>query len=260
MEKGFVFESGRIRTAALHTAFTKVFSMGFEDVRLTGLVRKPDFAESCVRALTREGRPMHPLYMILLDQVASRAEVICGPKPRKTSEHPSLPAAAEIRVKRAAWSAHASACRQLTRTEVRKLRPDLWTWLYRYDRAWLTDNQPPCLRTGNGRLRGVMPVEIANAIRANRHDRRSGIRDLEPLSSSYQTRLSYGMSDWAFQRATELLGGAGKTASIPAAKEVFATRRVEAAHRVYSTASAPTTLAKAASLRPATVERFAQPR
>ena len=69
-KKGFIAENGRFRLAELRGAFAQLFSDGFEDLRLNELALNSDIAQTCVRALSRDDRTIHPVYLILLDWVS----------------------------------------------------------------------------------------------------------------------------------------------------------------------------------------------
>ena len=272
-EKAFITETGRFRLTALRDAFTKLFSAGFEDVRLNELVSKDDIVQTCVRALTREERAMHPAFLILMDWLSleldgassprivssrladARGDASTPPREEICIQHD----AAKLCAKRADWTKHCEQCSGMTRTQMRHLLPATWTWLYRYDRDWLTRHQAPCRQPISNKAPAEMPQSIAEAIRSNERDLRSNNAGLPPLPSAYQTRLAYGMSDFLFKRAADVLNGVGKKAALPALKEAFVTARVRASVTALAEANAPldiATIARRARLRISTVKHY----
>ncbi|MFM0485253.1 hypothetical protein PQQ81_32350 [Paraburkholderia strydomiana] len=103
-----------------------------------------------------------------------------------------------------------------------------------------------------------MPQPVFAKILANAQDPRYTDNGRAPLPSAYQTRIAYGMNDYAFSRAVNVVGGAGAQAQLPAWKQVFVARRLAwAVEDLESTGrSAPlSAVARNAKLRIATIQR-----
>jgi hypothetical protein len=275
-DKGFITEPRRFRVAELRDAFNKLFSGGFEDVRLNELIRREDIVQNCVRALTRDERAMHPVFLVLMDwlsteldgvkvprspgsrRAAARAEgTTTLPEDVRCKPEPEL-----MRAKRAEWTQHRELCSGMTRTQMRHSLPGTWRWLYCNDRDWLTRNQSPCQRPGSKKVPAKIPPSVAEAIRSNERDLRCSNTGLPPLPSAYQTRLAYGMSDYVFKRAADAFNGVGNKAALPALKQAFVTRRVEASIVALAATGTPldiATVARRARLRISTVKRYRRP-
>ena len=273
LSKGFITETGRVRVTELDDAFTKLFSARFEDVRLNELVQRKDFIQTCVRALMREERAMHPVLLILMEWLASEVEAIrSAPSVRRRRTVATddtvratpigtrfQPMPEQLQAKRSEWSDHRERCTGMSRTQMRRLLPGTWAWLYRHDRDWLTRNQSPRNRPIPKRALAEMPQPVSEVIRSNQRDLRCHNAGLLALPSAYQTRLAYGMSDYRFERAADVFNGAGKKAALPAAREAFVERRVAGAMAELSAAGASldiATVARRARLRISTVEKY----
>jgi hypothetical protein len=60
----------------------------------------------------------------------------------------------KVEGKRNEWKKLRASNPETSITELRKLKPSLWTWLYRHDRKWLDNNKPaPTLRSSKGRFK-----------------------------------------------------------------------------------------------------------
>jgi len=259
-KKGFISESGGYRLSALDLAFKTYFAEGFEDVRLTWLVRDCKVVENCVRTVER-GRGLQPALAILMWMFATGVDGLSRARPLSSeySYSPSKDAKA-VNLRRVEWMLHVEKHPGLTRTQLRRSSMGTWAWLYRHDRSWLVEHQvAPAARSG-GRPPAVLPPPVLDAICCSSTDLRAGVDGLEPLPSAYQARLGYGMTEHAFNRVAAVSGAVGATAQLPARQEVFVTRRVQRAinELAYNTSSLEV-VAHAARLRGDTVDRFYQP-
>jgi len=227
-EKGYVTPEKHVRVEPLRQALVSMLSDGFEDVRLNALVRDVDVVAAYLKAANSDRRVIHPVLMVLVEWLATDVDELPKSQCRRTSDSAMRVSDAELlAAKRDAWMALRHESRGLTRTQVRHHGQALWTWLYRHDRVWLKLNEVPVRRAGQPRTPRVLPNMVLNRIRDNTKDFRFSEDGLAPLSSSYQTRVSYGMSVVAFNLAASRLNGAGVFAQLPAQREVFVARRVE---------------------------------
>lgn len=262
VEKGYVSESGRFQLAELRQAFAKLFSDGFEDVRLNDLLKNSDVAETCARLLNRAGRAAHPVYLILLQWLSF--EVGALPKaPRRNDARTSgyRPPPDEVKLKRDDWLRHQDECAGLGRTEIRRRQPAIWKWLYRNDRNWLVRHQVVRRPTGSKKSRATPSPAFTRVVLSNESPLGCSATGLVPLPSAYQTRLAYGMSDYLFSRAAEAFNGVGKSAQLPARNEVFVARRLDrAVLELVASDSAQNiaAVARQARLRISTVLRYEQ--
>ncbi|AQH01365.1 hypothetical protein A9R05_21265 [Burkholderia sp. KK1] len=260
LKKGFILESGRYRRAALDSAFKKYFAAGFEDVRLTWLVRDCNVVEICVRTVER-GRGLHPVLAILIWMFATGVDGLSRVRPL-SSEYSYSPSkdAKELNIRRVEWMLHMEKNPELTRNQLRFTLVGTWTWLYRHDRSWLDEHQvAPAVRSG-GHPPAALPPPVLDAIRYSSTDFRPCSGGREPVPSAYQARLGYGMSRYTFNRVAAVSGAFGATAQLPARREVFVTRRVQRAiNELANNSSSLDVVAHAARLRADTVDRFYQP-
>lgn len=232
-DRGYVCTGGSIRLAMLQSNFSKMFSAGFEDVRLNELLASADACESFVRSVLKN-RATHPVYLVLMDWLSTDVDSAKSAPSHSvgrasTAEIRKIPALSLTTMKRLEWTEHLRRCPSMTRTQTRLLLPATWAWLYRHDREWLNNSQPPRIRPKGARRKMPFPQQVAESISANNDELRSRQGGLPPLPSAYQTRLAYGMNDYGFNWAAHELGGAGRYAALPARKEVFVARRVAAA-------------------------------
>lgn len=255
-EKGYVRESGRWELATLKCESERFFAEGFEDARLSEIARVGEFWVLAIRAFSR-GRPIHPATIELAYLFATGADE--APARKTTSSHESkFEPDDEVRsAKRLAWTNLLVDSRDCTRGQLRTKASALWTWLYRHDRDWLVEHQPPRTRRPGGRRVRPLPSCVRDAIYSERIDPRYSAYGRAPLPSAYQMRVAHGMNETAFARAVAQFGGVGAASVTPASKEVFVSRRIQTAMNEFtiSCSAAPTVIARAAGLRPVTVER-----
>lgn len=226
--KGYVTPERHVRVEPLRWALGSMFSAGFEDVRLNALIQEVDVVATYLKAANSDRRVIHPVLIVLMEWLATDVDAM--PMSRRQRSYGGAMQesdAAQLATKREAWMALRLELRGMTRTQVRQRALALWTWLYRHDRVWLKSNEVPVRRVGQLRTPRVVPTVVLDRIRNNMQDFRSSADGLVPLSSSYQTRISYGMSVVAFNLAASRLYGAGALAELPARREVFVSRRVE---------------------------------
>lgn len=259
-EKHYLSGTGRCRLDSLRSAFTAVFSDGFEDVRLNELLANTDIAATSIYMLNREERAIHPVFLILLEWLSADVDPLpirsCTTKTGGSNAAPAM----DIRdAKRTAWLRHQTECAGIGRKEIRHRQPALWVWLYRHDREWLVSNQVARRRRMNRKPRAMPSASFARVVLSNERPVRSSAAGREPLPSAYQTRLAYGMNQYLFDRATQAFGGAGKAAQLPARREVFIVRRLESAISVLAAnemAMDVASVAREARLRISTVLRY----
>ena len=67
-------------------------------------------------------------------------------KPKQRHEYTT--SVLDIQAARGEWQQFITSDTELSRKELRALAPALWKWLYRNDRAWLEQNQPPARAAG----------------------------------------------------------------------------------------------------------------
>ncbi|CAN7770564.1 TnsD family Tn7-like transposition protein [Caballeronia sp. LjRoot34] len=255
-EKGYVRESGRWDVATLKRESERFFAEGFEDRRLSEIARLGEFWAIAIRAFARS-RPIHPATIALAYIFATEAGE--APVRKKTRPHePTSGPDDDVRsAKRLSWLNLLDDSRDCTRKGLRKKAAALWSWLYRNDRDWFVEHQPQRSRRVGGRRVQPLPPCVEDAIYSARADPRSSAYGRAPLPSAYQMRVAHGMTEFAFNRAVAQFGGVGATAVTPASKEVFVARRIQSAVNDFAIScfAAPTVIARAAGLRPVTVER-----
>jgi hypothetical protein len=260
-EKGYVTQEGHVRVEPLRRALRSIFSEGFEDVRLDALIRDVDVVAAYLKAANSDRRVIHPVLMVLMEWLAADIDALPKSRCRRTSDTAmQVSDAAQLAAKRAAWMALRHESREMTRTQVRHRAQALWTWLYRHDRVWLKSNEAPIRRVGQPRTPRAIPTAVLNRIRGNTKDFRFSADGLAPLPSSYQTRISYGMSVVAFNLAASRLNGAGVLAQLPAQREVFVSRRVEHAQAQLTLSGAAvnsSSITRRSRLRKDTINRHA---
>lgn len=230
LEKNYLSETGRCRLDSLRSAFTAVFSDGFEDVRLNELLARTDIAETSVHLLNREDRAVHPIFLILLQWLSCEVDTLpTRSRPSKAVMSNSSPASDTRDAKRTEWLRHQVQCAGKGRKEIRRRRPGLWTWLYRHDRDWLVSNQVARRQGGSPKPSAKPSLSFTQAVLSSESPVRCSAAGKVPLPSAYQTRLAYGMNQYLFDRAAEAFNGVGKMAQLPARREVFVARRLSSA-------------------------------
>ena len=257
--KHFVCESGRWRIADLRREAQRYFQPGFEDPRLTHIAEQGDFLEAAIRSATR-GRPVHPTSIAMLYMFATEAEALPVRGPSRSQSQPTCHVSEQSRAtQRSAWLRAISHMEGLSRTRMRKRMSALWSWLYRNDRAWLTENQVAPARSCGGRKTPPLLPAGSAAIAENTADPRCSAQGRAPLPSAYQMRIAYGMRECAFNRLALALGGIGPTAAVPGWKEVFVAKRSKrASDQLAAEGKIPSgsVHARRANLRPATLARY----
>lgn len=256
-EKGYMMDSGRLRMEQLHTDMRKLFSAGFEDERLSHLVSDTSVLDLCIQAARRTDRAAPAPILVLMLQTACDVDEIARPSARRIAE-PAMPTDCERRdSSRTLWVAHMNRHPEMSRTQLRKSMPAVWTWLHRHDDAWLRDNQVPPRRRCGGRTLHELPDFLTKAITESTVDRRAHTGGREPLPSAYQFRLAHGLSDFLFERLTANMSAVGNTAHLPGRKEAFVLRRVWHALEELERLHMPldiATVARTARLRITTVQ------
>jgi hypothetical protein len=256
-EKGYVTGSGRLRTDQLHTDIRKLFSAGFEDERLSYLVNDTGALDLCIRAARRTDRAAPAPILVLMYQATCDFDEISRRPARRPVGTAILTADSERRDgMRTLWTAHMNRHREMSRTQLRKSMPSLWSWLHRHDDAWLRANQVPARRRFGGRKHHDLPAFVNTSVFDCTLDRRAHTGGREPLPSAYQFRIAYGMSDFLFERLTTNSSAVGNTAQLPGRKEVFVHRRVRRALEELTRLNMPldiATVARTARLRITTV-------
>lgn len=259
-EKHYLSETGRCRLALLQGAFAAAFSDGFEDVRLNELLARTDVAATSMQMLNREDRAIHPVFLILLEWLSADVDALpIRSRTTKAGVSNTAPATDIRDAKRAAWLHHQTQCSGIAGKEIRHRQPALWMWLYRHDRDWLVSNQVAPRRHVNRKPRATPSASFTRVVFSNESPVRRSAAGREPLPSAYQTRLAYGMNQYLFDRATQAFGGAGKTAQLPARREVFIARRLESAISVLAAngmALDVASVAREARVRISTVLRY----
>ncbi|OXI66457.1 hypothetical protein CFB81_16975 [Burkholderia sp. AU28863] len=262
-DRGYICPGGSIRLAALRSNFSKMFSAGFEDVRLNELLASADPCETFVRCVLKN-RATHPVYLVLMDWLSTDVDFAKSVPSHSvgrasTAAIRKVPASSLTTIKRHEWTEHLRRYPSMTRTQTRLLLPATWVWLYRHDREWLNNNQPPRTRPNGTRRRMPFPQQVAQSISSSKGELRSRQKWFPPLPSAYQMRLSYGMSDYGFNWAARELGGVGRHAALPALKEVFVAKRVAAAITALNETGmthSEVNVARQARLRLSTVVRY----
>jgi len=259
-EKHYLSESGRCRLDLLRSAFAAAFSDGFEDVRLNELLASTDVASTSVHMLNREERAIHPVFLILLEWLSADVDALpIRSRATKAGVSNTAPATDIRDAKHVAWLRHQTQCAGMGREEIRHRQSALWVWLYRHDREWLVNNQVARRRRVNQKPRATPSASFTRVVFSNERPVRGSVAGREPLPSAYQTRLAYGMNQYLFDRATEVLDGVGKAAQLPARREVFIARRLESAISVLAAngmALDVASVARQARLRISTVLRY----
>ncbi|MFT4506300.1 TnsD family Tn7-like transposition protein [Caballeronia sp. 15711] len=207
-EKGYVKESGRWDVSTLRRESERFFAAGFEDARLSEIARLGEFWVSAIRAFSR-GRPIHPASIELAYIFATGADGL--PVRKKTSAHESasMPEVDVRSEKRLAWRSLLDRSPNCSRGQLRTKAAALWRWLYRHDREWLVENEPPRIQPPGGRRLRPLPDCIRDAIYSERTDPRYSAYGRAPLPSAYQMRIAHGMSEPAFNRVVAQFGGVG---------------------------------------------------
>jgi hypothetical protein len=183
---------------------------------------------------------VHPVFTVLMEWLATEIEPIRkATSGRLNVTYARCSDAQLVTMKRDAWNAAQREHLGSTRTEIKHQAPALWTWLYRHDHDWLKANEVPVQIIGQFRAQHSIPSAVLERIASNRLDYRCCANGLTPLSSAYQTRISYGMSVVAFTQAAAVLNGDGIAAQLPARREVFVSRRIERARALLAAADAP---------------------
>lgn len=273
-ELGYVSESGRTRLARLKSDFTGFYCAGFEDVRLNALIGREDFVDNLMHGVQRDTRPIHPVYLTLLDVFLANSDGVSGHATRHRSalrqtegaggvaqsvRRTPVPQPASLEERRGRWATFVKSDDGLTRTQMRKKAPALWTWLYRHDREWLLANQPSCVRPHSGRRPSGIPPQLGALIR-----RHAGHKPLDAagrvrLPSLYQTRLAYGLSDYAFLRSRREFGADLCTLVLPGLKAAFVRQRVRNAIGEWGDCgcvASASVIARKAGLRESTVRKY----
>lgn len=258
-DKGYYAGPRRLRTRLFHEDFCRVFSAGFEDARLNYIVRDWSAIPACIRAATRADRAAPAPVLVLLNWAAHELDHvrIHALRPPSASVPTAEPAAACLS-KRAQWKDHISSHPDQNRTQLRRSRPDLWSWLYRHDLLWLRDHQVSPSVVARRKRPATIPSFVSEAMLEG-HDPREHHDGREPLPSVYQMRLAYGMTEYFFIRATERLCGLGRGGELPGARAVFIKRRLQSAAAALALRGLSpniTSLSREARLRVSTARRF----
>ncbi|WP_408121853.1 TnsD family Tn7-like transposition protein [Caballeronia grimmiae] len=258
-EKGYYAAPGRLRVRSFHEDFCRVFSAGFEDARLNYIVSEWKPVQACIRAASRADRAAPAAILVLLDWAADEVDCLST----HTVARRSSPVPADIptsvrSLKRAQWTEHVAGHPKLSRTEMRLSTPALWAWLYRHDGPWLQRHQVPADVAARKRRPAELPPFHKSAMLRGA-DPRQRCDGREPLPSSYQLRLAYGMTEYLFNRAMESVCGPGRGRELPGARAVFVDRRLQFAAAALACRGLPENtalLAREARLRVSTVRQF----
>ncbi|MGC7419027.1 TnsD family Tn7-like transposition protein [Pandoraea pneumonica] len=163
----------------------------------------------------------------------------------------------EVEVRRFAWLEKCEKSSGVSRTEIRRLSPAEWSWLYRNDKEWVKRNQVPAISRHGGKKVKAPPPVLERSIDSISEDIRPSQNGLAPLPSAYQMRLALGMREYAFVQACIQLGGAGVNSRVPGWKQIFVTQRTEHALSALGSETlvqARSTVARLANLRPETLQ------
>jgi hypothetical protein len=259
-EKKYIQESGWFRTNELERICAKLFSDGFEDQRLSWLLKDGCLVRRFVRTVTRGRSAIHPVYLIVMDCLVSSIDDFSEKRViRKPTKNPRAIDVDELMSRRSAWELVHAGSAGLTRTEEIRRDPADFFWLYRHDRVWLLNHQVPCSKALGGWVAAKIPLPLIEAIQRNDRDRRVSNRGRAPRPSVYQMRIGFGMSQWAFTRLSNAVGGIGPFAQLPASREIFILRRYQWALTRLPHRDAPwalSSIARYASLRIETLSTF----
>lgn len=236
--KGYTNAAGHASLAKLCRDFCAFFSDGFEDRRLTILIERRTIPESVIRQLGREERAVHPVFMMLMHWFLTDSQGITRRSPAASRrdveaivtsalEGPlSCPDVSTIQLKRNAWITHVDRLHKISRTQTRLLVPALWIWLYRHDRRWLDAHQTVKRQPRRHKKNVALPDFLRTILSSYRDE--SGEQKNSPplLQTAYQTRLRYGLNDYAFERSCAEIHGTGSKAQMPAAPQAFIAKRI----------------------------------
>ena len=120
--------------------------------------------------------------------------------PRRTDAEIKLTQARQSR--RSVWETELAANPNLTRSELRRRQPAIYSWLYRYDKAWLDSHQPtrqkrhPSLRRVNWNERDAgiadLILKVATDLKSSSGgSKRLSVNALGHLSGTYSTIIKH---------------------------------------------------------------------
>ncbi len=203
-QKHFISESGRVQFSALAREFQHFFKAGFEDPRLTHITTHDCFVAFAMGAI-RQSRPVHPTLVTLLLMFAREATPLSTQSPQLRPKSSSTPPETTLTRKRAAWLEVRARAIEVSRSETRTRAPSLWTWLYRNDRSWLEANQMPRrVAKVKRKPKASRPAMVEAIIKAGVLDSQSP--EYAPRrESAYETRLTYGIREYALSRMKRAL-------------------------------------------------------
>lgn len=235
IEKRYATPDGRARLFELNRDFRNFFSAGFDDVRLTTMIRELTIPTLVIRNLAREERGIHPVFLTLMYWFLESADTSSLPMFEKWRQKRSYkkksekyqPTEEQLQRKRREWLEHNNKPLNRTRTEIRLTAVSLWTWLYRYDRCWLEHHQAegdrPKGKKGAAKVpRSLMSMLIKHSAPPPDRENLPPRRD-----SAYQSRLTAGLNDYVFRRVSSDSFEIGYGAQTPGAKEIWISRRIE---------------------------------
>lgn len=231
---GYQRAGGRWNIAQLTHDWYLVARDGFEDCRLSTVAVSDGFPSCLLRAALRVERPMHPAWLALLNWFVARqgeSRCIVSAKPPRPAAHSRRtgaayrPSPADIKAHRQQWLTHKAAHPAAGRKALKRGLYAVWAWLYRNDRAWLLDHQPPIAARRGGRRGAKQSVLLGSCVRvpAVPHQDRRG---LPHLGTAYQVRIRLGVTDYAYGR---LLGLDAGLARRPTNRDELALTRVACA-------------------------------
>ena len=208
-QKHFISESGRLHFSALAHEFQSFFKAGFEDPRLTHISANERFIGLAMKAI-QQSRPVHPTLVALLLMLAREVTPLSVQSPQLRPSPLSTPSEMTLASRRAAWLAVRAQAVEVSRSATRTRSPSLWTWLYRNDRSWLEANQVPIRFKPVKRKPRTSRPAVVEAIIKESVLNSPLTRNPARRASAYETRLTYGIREYALGRMKSALLEAGQ--------------------------------------------------
>ncbi len=202
-ERGYLNrESNKLSVDKLCLDFSKMYSDGFEDCRLTEIAKGAETAQRICRALRRkDGAAVHPVLLVLMHWFLEESQGYQVAITAAKVKHRVEKVTQSIRnAKRNEWRVFRLANPELSRTSLHRKKYLLWTWLHRNDNEWLCRNLPKPLVSCGKRMSEALPPAILDVL--GKACMASSGRDDEPppKRSAYQLRMRLGLSESIFNQ------------------------------------------------------------
>ena len=146
-KKGFVKGRDSVAQEKLFESFSNYYSSELLEILFSSVDISDD---SCwLKAISRKHRKsFSPVRHFLFSQFLNALPDARKKKLPKICVYPKyVPPRQQRKKNREKWLSLQAANSDLSKTQLRKLNPKLYTWLYRHDKQWLSENSPALLQS-----------------------------------------------------------------------------------------------------------------